>query len=146
MNYAEKLKDPRWQERRLQIMDRDNWTCQLCGDTNATLHVHHKSYKGEPWEAPDEALTTYCEHCHFLTEDSIREGIEPPVKAVKGHSHSKEIVILTAFFHNNDRIQLGVFGLNLRDRKVDKIVFIHEERLQLLHNIVQDLKMKSHGQ
>lgn len=30
--YKEKLKDPRWQKKRLQIFERDDWCCQKCGD------------------------------------------------------------------------------------------------------------------
>ena len=62
--YAEKLKDPRWQRRRLEILERDDFSCQACGAEDKTLHVHHKWYVGEPWEAPDEALETLCEPCH----------------------------------------------------------------------------------
>jgi len=49
-------------------MERDNWTCKYCGTTEHTLHVHHFSYSGEPWEAPDEKLTTLCEDCHWMHE------------------------------------------------------------------------------
>ena len=62
--YLEKLKDPRWQKRRLEIFERDNWTCQNCGNSESTLHVHHRWYAGNPWEAPDRALVTLCENCH----------------------------------------------------------------------------------
>lgn len=64
MTYAEKLKDPRWQKRRLEILQRDEWGCQHCGDETSTLHVHHFWYEGEPWDAPDEALLSLCERCH----------------------------------------------------------------------------------
>lgn len=30
-SYAEKFKDPRWQKKRLKIMERDNWKCCECG-------------------------------------------------------------------------------------------------------------------
>lgn len=64
--YQEKLKDPRWQRRRHEILHRDDYECQGCHafDSEATLHVHHFWYTGEPWDAPDEALTTLCERCH----------------------------------------------------------------------------------
>ena len=35
MGYSEKLKDPRWQKKRLEILERDNFRCQYCGDKNA---------------------------------------------------------------------------------------------------------------
>ena len=46
MEYAEKLKDPRWQKKRLEILERDAWVCQKCFDTKSTLHVHHRIYNG----------------------------------------------------------------------------------------------------
>lgn len=68
--YSEKLKDPRWQQKRLGILNRDNWTCQECFDTKSTLHVHHLKYekKTEPWEYPDFYLITLCETCHYNVE------------------------------------------------------------------------------
>lgn len=64
MTYAQKLKHPKWQQKRLKILERDRWTCQLCGDINKTLHVHHLKYTAEPYNEPDEKLITYCEICH----------------------------------------------------------------------------------
>lgn len=65
ITYAEKLKDPRWQKLRLKILERDNWTCRYCGDTETTLHVHHRHYEGkEPWDTPEELLDTLCVDCH----------------------------------------------------------------------------------
>lgn len=63
--YFEKLKDPRWQKRRLEILARDNFTCE-CGDTESTLHIHHAYYikNREPWEYPNWSLQTLCADCH----------------------------------------------------------------------------------
>lgn len=65
-SYAEKLKDPRWQKKRLQILERDGWACQICDDTGSMLVVHHCDYQRDkdPWDYPDELLITLCEHCH----------------------------------------------------------------------------------
>lgn len=94
MTYAEKLKDPRWQKRRLEIMQRDNFTCCDCGETAKTLNVDHRVYrKGlEPWEYDDNDLWTLCEDCHhFFT--SARQRITDEV----GHMNSFEIEQLEAF-------------------------------------------------
>lgn len=68
MTYSEKLKDPRWQKKRLEILNRDDWTCRYCGDKETTLHVHHELYtKGaDPWDYDDYLLTTLCEECHEI--------------------------------------------------------------------------------
>jgi len=67
VSYSEKLKDPRWQKKRLQIFKRDNWMCQSCGNERETLHVHHKYYSKNknPWEYEDLSLVTLCEKCHM---------------------------------------------------------------------------------
>lgn len=70
MTYSEKLKDPRWQKKRLQIMDRDGFTCQCCGDKETTLNIHHKKYNGDPWEASENDLMTVCEDCHYIIESA----------------------------------------------------------------------------
>lgn len=64
--YAEKLKDPRWQRKRLEVLEAANWACETCGAEDKTLHVHHKRYlKGhEPWEYENEDLRSLCEDCH----------------------------------------------------------------------------------
>jgi hypothetical protein len=64
--YAKKLLDPRWQKKRLDILHRDDFTCQACGDKTTTLHVHHCFYewKRDPWDYPDTSLVTLCEPCH----------------------------------------------------------------------------------
>lgn len=70
--YSEKLKDPRWQRKRLEILERDNFTCQYCDSKENTLHVHHKLYlKGKsPWEYNDKIYVTLCDDCHVEAEDN----------------------------------------------------------------------------
>lgn len=68
MTYQQKLKDPRWQKKRLEVLQRDNFTCKLCGDNTITLHVHHTVYSGNPWDVAIENLHTLCEHCHMFVE------------------------------------------------------------------------------
>lgn len=65
-SYQDKLSDPRWQRRRLEIFKRDDWKCVECGRNKLPLHVHHLKYHNEPWDAPEEDLTTLCQLCHFF--------------------------------------------------------------------------------
>lgn len=67
--------DPRWQKLRLQVMDRDNWMCVACGDSKATLHVHHKRYCGCIWDSPPEDLQTLCNGCHMGLGPHPKAGI-----------------------------------------------------------------------
>lgn len=64
--YWEKLKDPRWQRKRLEVLESNDFECEVCGDGESTLHVHHKQYfKGrEPWEYDRRQLAVLCESCH----------------------------------------------------------------------------------
>lgn len=65
-SYFEKLKDPRWQRKRLEKMQQQDFVCEGCYDSQSTLHVHHKIYfKGrEPWEYDLDQLALLCESCH----------------------------------------------------------------------------------
>ena len=68
-SYFEKLKDPRWQKKRLEVLNYYDFTCQKCSDSESTLHVHHKEYfkNAEPWEYEKEQLTVLCDSCHETT-------------------------------------------------------------------------------
>lgn len=65
-SYSEKLKDPRWQKRRLKVMEYAHWRCQICGAKDNTLHCHHSYYtRGKlPWQYPDGAIICICDTCH----------------------------------------------------------------------------------
>jgi 5-methylcytosine-specific restriction endonuclease McrA len=64
--YSEKLRNPLWQRKRLDVFSRDNFTCTCCGNKNKELQVHHLDYIPgiEPWEYPLDMLTTLCADCH----------------------------------------------------------------------------------
>ena len=65
-SYSEKLRDPRWQKKRLEIFGRDGFACTCCGAKDKTLALHHSIYlRGrDPWDYPDGAFLTICEECH----------------------------------------------------------------------------------
>ncbi len=71
--YIEQLNDPRWQRKRLEIMERDNFACSCCGTTFLKLNVHHLYYlKGlKPWEYDNEAMVTLCDSCHEFAHNSL---------------------------------------------------------------------------
>lgn len=75
--YLEKLKDPRWQKKRLEIFNRDNFTCRSCGETKKPLNAHHQYYKSgnDPWDYESESIVTLCEDCHIV-EPGERQFIE----------------------------------------------------------------------
>ena len=67
MTYGEKLKSPKWQKKRLEILNRDEFTCTMCNSKEKTLHVHHKVYifDKDPWDYEEQYYITLCEDCHF---------------------------------------------------------------------------------
>ncbi len=79
-SYSQKLRSPKWQRKRLQIFERDNWKCKSCGSGDNNLQVHHLKYTPgkEPWEYEDHLLVTYCDICHeteHMIGDSIRVSL-----------------------------------------------------------------------
>lgn len=82
VTYSDKLKDPRWQRKRLEIFQRDNFTCRLCADATTELQVHHQQYKGaNPWDADNEFLITLCCDCHGWVESKKKT----PLALYKAH-------------------------------------------------------------
>lgn len=65
-SYKELLLDPRWQIKRLEIMQLDAFKCRVCESKTKTLHVHHLYYisGNDPWDYPNDALVTMCKDCH----------------------------------------------------------------------------------
>ena len=98
MTYAEKLKDPRWQKKRLEIMQRDEFSCQICKSKEKTLHIHHIAYEFgvEPWDYEDINFKTLCETCH-----KDEEFCKPYVKAgprllqESGYTNAELLIIFT---------------------------------------------------
>lgn len=94
MTYSQKLKDPRWQKKRLEILNRDNFTCRYCGDAKTELHIHHLSYNGEPWQQHNDKLVTLCKHCHKAV-GNIKSNQSFENKAFKKQTLDKGVITLT---------------------------------------------------
>lgn len=65
-NYKSQYLHPKWQKRRLEMLEYASFQCQECEDTETTLHVHHKCYvKGRDiWDYSDDELIVLCDECH----------------------------------------------------------------------------------
>lgn len=80
MTYAEQLKHPMWQKKRLEIMQAANFECCDCGAGDESLNVHHMYYvKGrKPWEYENSAFKCVCESCHKKykeIQDALKEAL-----------------------------------------------------------------------
>jgi hypothetical protein len=125
MNYGDKLKDPRWQRRRLEIMQRDNFRCLVCMEETKTLHVHHNYYLSgrEPWDYPDECLITVCEGCHEY-EHLYREQCERNLINIirqKGIEYI-DVQLVSQAFANMTKAEIHSWAL---DNNSEEQVFKH---------------------
>jgi len=96
MDYVEKLKDPRWQKKRLEVFERDGWSCKACRRKDRTLHVHHLFYfkDTEPWEINNGFLVTLCEDCH--KDNTLREMIGMVLDTIwkQGYGYTELVEVL----------------------------------------------------
>jgi hypothetical protein len=110
-NYSEKLRDPRWQKRRLEIMQRDKFTCQICLDDKSTLNVHHLWYRpgADPWDYENTALITLCENCHqFESENRAKaEGDLLEALRVRGAFFESIVELSQAITHMKMPLTVG---------------------------------------
>lgn len=69
--YAEKLRDPRWQKKRLEVFNHFKWKCEICHDSENELHAHHIAYKknANPWSYNPWELACLCSNCHKLIHE-----------------------------------------------------------------------------
>lgn len=72
MTYQQQLQSEEWKAKRLEILERDNHTCQCCGSTRY-LQVHHSKYdlRFKAWEYDNHWLTTLCKTCHEIEHKEI---------------------------------------------------------------------------
>ena len=67
---AEYLSSKEWRLKRIQVKERDNYACQLCGATG-DLHVHHMSGYDQIPNEPIDCLITLCSVCHKAEHDKV---------------------------------------------------------------------------
>lgn len=74
MDYKEQLTNILWLKKRAEILERDEYKCQKCGETS-NLQVHHLKYiNGRfAWEYDNSDLITLCQKCHN-TEHNDNDG------------------------------------------------------------------------
>jgi hypothetical protein len=135
LTYAEQLRHPNWQKKRLEVLKDAGWGCEICGDTETTLNVHHKRYrKGRmAWEYERNELMALCETCH--ESHHLLEGELADILAVA--SQVETTALCAGFNANNDDLdgdlmdrmskadplsfRLGVCALVVSHLNIDKI-------------------------
>lgn len=83
LTYAEQLAHPKWQRRRLEMLNAAGWACTTCGNEDKQLHVHHRVYiKGrQVWDYSDHELVVLCHVCHG-TEHEAKDLLDQLLLAV----------------------------------------------------------------
>lgn len=73
MDFKAQYKHPLWQKRRLDVLEKAEFACSCCGDTDSQLHVHHRQYFKDRkiWEYGDDELEVLCEACHEEAHQSL---------------------------------------------------------------------------
>jgi len=61
--HKEYISGNNWNQIRLHVLKRDNYTCVKCGKNGGKLYVHHKTYKRWSNENIND-LVTLCYNCH----------------------------------------------------------------------------------
>lgn len=121
MKYSEKLKHPKWQKKRLEILNRDNFTCCLCGDNETELHIHHLKYIGNnPCDTPNNYLETLCKHCHWLKTFCDIKDYGTFIKSSKTND---------LIFVLNDKKQVLVFTKN-ENSEIEHLFTINKNSVQ----------------
>jgi hypothetical protein len=99
-SYSEKLKNPSWQRKRLEILDRDEFMCKMCHNEEETLHVHHRLYipNTDPWDYPNELLVTLCEKCHEKESRDMKAAFDKFVHVIRSKFFAADLLELANAF------------------------------------------------
>jgi hypothetical protein len=111
-SYADKLRDVRWQRKRLKLLELANWICQECGaDDHRSLDVHHSYYKTglDPWDYPQKAYRVVCTDCH----DKRTESEHRLLRSVQSMNCTELAYLSEAFETNRNSFIFPVAVLSL---------------------------------
>lgn len=138
--YSKKLTDPRWQKKRLKILERDEWKCIKCGDKKTELHVHHLAYYKNPWDIPNKLLKTLCAHCHYEIEklkrkDAISADEFDEIKVHKSNNWTEGSRIM--FVRYYDIISMAIYDNDkyIIAFDIEEIVFLEIKKLMVKSKI-----------
>ena len=102
------LKHPKWQQMRLEVMERADFKCEKYGcdypqDETNPLNVHHKYYDEEnrwlePWEYPRGSLQCLCrrhhEEVHNIRKEEINKTPSIPIKYNESSPKIEDTILL----------------------------------------------------
>ena len=106
MEFKEQIKHPKWQKKRLDILERDEYICQNCHVDDETLHVHHFTYKSNTnlWDYDNNNLITFCERCH-KDWHTVNEKIK--ILLSVDTTYLKEVYALLKYVRQMDMLEIS---------------------------------------
>jgi hypothetical protein len=147
--YWEKLKDPKWQKKRLEVMQANDFCCEICGDNETTLNVHHKEYfkDHEPWEYKNEQLACLCEDCHESMHDEVDIlKVVCSYAKLDGPDNRTELAYLMAGYMGIDYEGMLKFTCHEDDRTIRNYHLAGMEAKEVSNKrIVEDYKNSQEG-
>jgi hypothetical protein len=139
--YSERLRHPKWQRRRLEILQRDNFTCQLCGDTETILNIHHKEYhKGKIWEYKDDELITYCELCHLVTEHFKSYNTVCNILKIDKSPENKALhrIIILVLMEMDSVPLVSILYYNTNNIELTPVVGLHKNTIKHIDSLIKE--------
>ena len=86
------------------VLNRDNYTCQICGKKDSRLEIHHIQFRSKGGSNRMDNLVTLCSNCHGKIHNGELE-FSKPVKSFKYASHmnimrKRLVEVLRSVFDN----------------------------------------------
>jgi hypothetical protein len=92
-SYRSQYLDPRWQKKRLEVMEQQGFTCQRCETTEKTLSVHHNQYipNRDVWDYENSQLSVLCQDCHadLHAKDDLLNDL---ISRIPAHSFERKTI------------------------------------------------------
>lgn len=126
MNYAQQIKHPNWQKKRLEVLGENGFQCENCGSKDDELHAHHPLYKRGAmiWQYDVSELECLCGKCHkdaHAIDDQLKKKI-----ALLSPYHKNKLLgycdsMLGPEIHSNEKEYIAGFedncdGINRRQK------------------------------
>lgn len=162
--FFEAYKDVRWQKKRFEILERDDYKCLECDSAGEgeLMHVHHTVYrKGfKPWEYQNFELHTLCEVCH-ATRHAIQDALKSWIaglgtanlQRVVAHAaglswapHKEGRNIVCAEFSNMEALETDSFchGLDIDPQLLRD--YLKQNKNKLVHSyLIENIEDFRHG-
>ena len=136
--YAEQIKSPLWQKKRLEILNLHGFKCENCGSETKTLNVHHRFYlKGRKiYEYDNDVFQVLCEDCHSKTHEKKEPEKTFPKNYIKLPDEYPDWVVEEFVKSTNDLIRLFANGFH------QKLVKMNDLSYKKLFSFLKELEEK----